>query len=85
MLMINVDAAFDIDSGSGAAMSVFDDCKLMWDGFGAISIEHRNRNSNQRRRQAVTLTASAFQLLSYEDNASKEEVTSSKNASIMFG
>jgi hypothetical protein len=40
---------------------------------------------SKRRRQAVTLTASAFQLLSYEDNASKEEVTSSKNASIMFG
>ena len=35
--------------------SVFDDCKLMWDGFGTISIEHCNRNSNQVAHELARL------------------------------
>ncbi|EEC72520.1 hypothetical protein OsI_05906 [Oryza sativa Indica Group] len=46
-----------------AAMSVFDDCKLMWDGFGTISIEHCNRNSNQVAHELARFQFTSFYLL----------------------
>ena len=38
-----------------SAIQIFEDCRILWEGFDRVSIEHCNRNANQLAHELVRI------------------------------
>jgi ribonuclease HI len=50
-----------------SSAAIFDDCTILWSGFGSVSIEHCNREANQVAHELAKVSFSSGSSCTWDD------------------